>query len=302
MARASDVGTLEPIRLDQIDASPDQNRTVFPADHIESLAASIRASGVLVPIKVRRNGARYLLVAGECRTRAARLAGLEAIPAIVEPAGRDDAASLLETLAENVGRRDPDPVDEGRGYSRALETGAASDADTLARLVGVRPCRVRSRLDLLKLSDVALARVRAGDLRLTYAAAIVGLDGNRQLLALHAYAHVPTPPIDAFRDLCERMRNDQAAEGMDLFDTGSFLKVDEWVASVTEPETPEPAAEGPLGLREAAALLEVPSGTVRKWRERGLFPDPAGAVSGTPYWWAGPVMDWAERTGRKVAA
>ena len=290
---------LERVPLAQIDVSADQNRTVFDERYLGELAASIAENGVLTPISVRPGvEGRFVLVAGECRTRAARLAGLETIPAYVREL--DDASALVGTLVENVARRDPDPIDEAAGYNRALEHGVAPDVAGLARRVGVRASRVETRLALLRLGDLAQARIRTGELKLTYAAAMVGLDANRQLLALHAYAHVPTPPIDAFRLQCERWRDDQSAEGMTLLDADAFLQVDEWsaaVAAATDDEV-NPVDDKPIGVNEIAELFEVRPATVHKWRERGQFIDPSGSVSGTPWWWHSKVMDWAKETGR----
>lgn len=285
------------IPLDKLDASPDQNRTVFDADYLAGLADSIRAHGVLTPVVVRQSGDRFTLVAGECRTRAARMAGLSEIPARVIDVS--DASALLGTLIENVARRDPDPIDEAHGYARALEAGAAASPEELAKSVGVRPARVIGRLSLLSLGDVALERVRVGDLKLTYASAMVGLDPNRQLLALHAYNRVPTPPIDNFRDFCEGLRDAQASEGMSLLDPDAFLQVDSWAADVqARAESPD----APIGVREIAQLLdEVAQSTVHKWAARGIFPPRAGEVSGTPYWRRGVVVDWAVETGRLPA-
>jgi ParB family chromosome partitioning protein len=286
------------VPLELVDASPDQNRTVFDPDKLAGLAQSILANGLLTPIVVRRAGLRFVLVAGERRTRAARSIGLSCLPAHVIESSDHDA--LIGTLVENVSRDDPDPIDEASGYRRAIDAGETPE--TLAGKLGVRVSRVRARLALLELGDLARERVRAGELKLTYAAAMVGLDANRQPLALHAYAHVPTPPIDAFRLLCDRMRDDQAAEGMDLFATDGYLKIEEWVAGLPDSHGAQ-TSDDPVGVREIAAMLAVKPATVHKLRERHAdFPAPAGSVSGTPYWVPSVVTAWAESTGRLIPA
>src|SRR4051812_24535490 len=105
----SDTVELVSVPLELLDASPDQNRSVFDPEYLAGLAQSIRENGVLMPVVVRRAGSRFVLVAGECRTRASRMAGLATIPARVLEA--DDGAALLGTLIENVTRKDPDPID-----------------------------------------------------------------------------------------------------------------------------------------------------------------------------------------------
>src|SRR5438874_11491415 len=102
------------IALDQIRPSPEQMRRHFPADSLRELADSIREHGVLQPILVRRLPDGYELIAGERRWRAARMAGVERIPAIVR---REVAAeeTLLLGLIENLQRENLDPIEEARG-------------------------------------------------------------------------------------------------------------------------------------------------------------------------------------------
>src|SRR6266536_3803910 len=98
---------MEPVDLlplGLIDASPFQPRLAFNDDRLAELAASIRAHGVLQPLLVRRNGSRFELVAGERRLRAPRLAGLDAIPAIIRE--YDDSQAREAGLIENLQRED----------------------------------------------------------------------------------------------------------------------------------------------------------------------------------------------------
>ena len=136
-------GRLRELPLDQIAVNRRQPRRSFPADELEELAASIRALGVVQPVVVRPlqpaapgylpvgtasprgrsppapAGAHYELIAGERRLRAARLAGLDYIPALVRPA--DEVASLEIALAENVAREDLNSIEEAQAYAALVD-------------------------------------------------------------------------------------------------------------------------------------------------------------------------------------
>ena len=111
VAPRDELQELRPIPVDMIDASPHQPRRAFDEDALLALAGSIRARGVLQPVLVRPLASgRYELIAGERRWRAARLAELGSIPAVVRR--HDDAASLEVALIENMAREDLNPVEE----------------------------------------------------------------------------------------------------------------------------------------------------------------------------------------------
>src|SRR5438132_5065544 len=108
------------IAVDQIKPSRQQVRSRFDAEPLGELAESIRMHGVLQPLLVRPLGDGYELIAGERRWRAARLAGLRAVPAVVRSdAGNDE--QLVLGLIENLQRTDLDSVEEARGLSRLIE-------------------------------------------------------------------------------------------------------------------------------------------------------------------------------------
>src|SRR5215468_804071 len=102
------------VPIDQIEVNPHQPRKVFDFTALDELAASIKSSGVIQPIIVRRIGSSYQLIAGERRWRAARQAGLDHIPAIVREA--TDAQSIELALVENLLREDLNPIEEAEAY------------------------------------------------------------------------------------------------------------------------------------------------------------------------------------------
>ncbi len=104
------------IGISQIDPNPVQPRRVFDPERMQELANSIRANGVIQPIVVRPSGGRYQLVAGERRWRAARLAGLELVPVVIQDIPDD---RLLEiTLVENIQREDLNPIETALAFDR----------------------------------------------------------------------------------------------------------------------------------------------------------------------------------------
>jgi ParB/RepB/Spo0J family partition protein len=107
------------VPLDRIEANPDQPRTTWDEAALDDLAASIREHGVLQPVLVRpREGGRYQLVAGERRWRAARRAGLQTVPAMIEEI--DDDTALEIAIIENLQREDLTPLDEAAMYDRMV--------------------------------------------------------------------------------------------------------------------------------------------------------------------------------------
>src|SRR5579864_1767036 len=119
MSREGDAMVPQMIAVDQIRPSHRQVRTRFDAEPLGELAESIRLHGVLQPILVRRLMDGYELIAGERRWRAARLAGLTAVPAVVRSGSADDEQLVLG-LIENLQRTDLDPIEEARGLRRLI--------------------------------------------------------------------------------------------------------------------------------------------------------------------------------------
>ena len=108
------------VSIDLIDPNPDQPRSAFSEESLASLAASIEEVGVLQPLVVRASeGGRFVLIAGERRLRASRLAGLEEVPILVRDPS--DAGSLTEALIENLQREDLSPLEEAAAYQQLVE-------------------------------------------------------------------------------------------------------------------------------------------------------------------------------------
>ena len=126
-------GTPRELPVGEIGPNPFQPRTRFDDAALKELAASIKATGVLQPVLVRRHADGYQLVAGERRLRAAQLAGLEKIPAILRAV--DDREMMELALIENVQREDLNPIDEAKAY-KALVSSVGLTHDQLSERVG----------------------------------------------------------------------------------------------------------------------------------------------------------------------
>jgi len=153
---------LRSLPVELIVPNPRQPRRAFDESTLEALAASLRERGVLQPVLVRPvAGGTYELVAGERRWRAAQIAGLESIPALVRE--RDDAQALEAALIENMAREDLNPVEEARACAALVE-----ELGLTREVVGLRVGRSRvavsNLLRLLDLPDAALAALERGEL------------------------------------------------------------------------------------------------------------------------------------------
>ncbi len=153
---------LRELPLELIVPNPHQPRTVFEESALAGLAESIKVRGILQPVLVRPvPGGTYELIAGERRWRAAGLARLETVPAIVRH--RDDAASLEMALVENMAREDLNPIDEARACAALTEELGLSREQVGAR-VGRSRVAVSNLIRLLDLPDEAIGAIEAGQL------------------------------------------------------------------------------------------------------------------------------------------
>ncbi len=172
-----------PARLpvDAIDPNPIQPRTVFNSERLSELADSIKSNGVIQPLLVRRHGTRFQLVAGERRWRAAKLAGLETVPVVVQDISDDH---LLEiTLVENIQREDLNPIEVAQAFERMIRELNLSH-DEVAMRTGKDRTTVTNTLRLLRLPASVKQLLAEHRLSMGHARAILGLpteDFQRQV-------------------------------------------------------------------------------------------------------------------------
>jgi len=172
---------LAEVAVDLIDANPFQPRRTFSADKLKELADSIRASGVVQPVLLRRADERYQLIAGERRLRAARLAGLTAIPAVVREIGDRDALELA--LTENLLREDLNPIEAAQGYALLQQKHGLSHEEIAERL-GLDRSTVTNTLRLLRLPPEVQQMITEGAISAGHARALLGLESAAAQLQL----------------------------------------------------------------------------------------------------------------------
>lgn len=173
----------EMIRISEI-APREQPRKTFEREALETLAESIANYGVLQPILVRESTTvegMYEIIAGERRWRAARMAGLSEIPAVVFSG--DDLKAAQVALIENIQREDLNPVEEAMGYDSLIERFGLTQ-DEVAKQVGKSRSAVTNMLRLLALPDEVLELLRDGELSTGHARTLLGLNNEEDMLPL----------------------------------------------------------------------------------------------------------------------
>lgn len=166
------------LRMAEIDPKADQPRRNFDAEALSQLADSITANGILQPILVRETGERYEIIAGERRFRAARLAGLSEIPALVLEA--DDEAAAKYALIENLQREDLNPYEEAAAIRKLMDEYGLSQ-EQVAGSIGRSRSAVANALRLLDLPEDAVKLVTDGTLSAGHARTLLGLLDKGQI-------------------------------------------------------------------------------------------------------------------------
>jgi ParB family transcriptional regulator, chromosome partitioning protein len=231
------------IPIANIQPNPLQPRSVFDSTRLEELANSIETHGIIQPLLVRRKGANYELIAGERRLRAAKLAGLAEVPAIVQDHADDRILEIA--LIENIQREDLNPIETAQALER-LHTEMHLSHEEIAARTGKDRTTITNLIRLLRLPREVQLLVAERRLSMGHARAILGL----------------TNP-----DLQLQMAEKAAAQGF------SVRQVERLVKKVNEPREP---SEKPLqdpNIKAAVAELEATLGTrvriIEKSDERG---------------------------------
>lgn len=180
---SSDEGALKSIPIAQISRNPFQPRQEFNAEELSELQESIRATGLLQPITVRRRVGRdgFELIAGERRLRAATTLGWKEIPAIIKEI--DDRTLLTLALVENLQRTDLNPIEEGEGYHRLADEFGLTQQQ-IAETVGKDRSTVANMLRLLQLPDRARQLLQEGQLTMGHAKVLLGLEDAEKIVSL----------------------------------------------------------------------------------------------------------------------
>ncbi|MGZ3688017.1 MAG: ParB/RepB/Spo0J family partition protein [Bdellovibrionota bacterium] len=161
--------------LDEIQTNPYQPRREFNEEAIDELAQSIRVSGIIQPLVVRRVANGYELIAGERRLRASKKAGLKQVPIVIRKTTDREALELA--LVENIQRQDLNCVDEALAYFQLVQDFSLTQEE-VAQRVGKDRASVANHLRLLRLPEAILEDLKKGALTLGHGKALLGLEEN----------------------------------------------------------------------------------------------------------------------------
>ncbi|WP_439694741.1 ParB/RepB/Spo0J family partition protein [Mucilaginibacter sp. AW1-7] len=184
-AEVSSLGSVNEIRLDEIEVNPFQPRTDFDELALNELADSIKLQGLIQPITVRRiNAHKYQLISGERRFRASKLAGLTQLPAYVRTA--NDQQMLEMALIENIQRENLNAIEVALSFQRMIEE-CNLKQEELGDRVSKNRSTVTNYLRLLKLPPSIQASIRDGALTMGHAKALINIDDPAKQLYLHQH-------------------------------------------------------------------------------------------------------------------
>lgn len=181
MEEESKENSIQMISMGLIDPSQNQPRKKFDLDALDQLASSIRSVGVIQPILLTPNGKRYTIVAGERRWRAARMAELTEIPAIVREV--EDIQRMEMSLIENIQRTDLNPMEEAQAIHQLMEK-CGTTQEQVAQRLGKSRSAVANLLRMLNLPKEVSDLVASGELSEGHARALLGADTPDDIISL----------------------------------------------------------------------------------------------------------------------
>ena len=174
LTQLENLSSIVNVELDRIKANPDQPRKHFPDESLRELADSIRQKGIIQPILAEEQlDGTYVIIAGERRYRAARIAGLTEVPVISQDFSEDEKLEIA--LIENIQREDLNPIDEARALQRALDH-SGNTQDELAKRLGKSRSAIANTLRLLRLDDGMQQAISDGTLTAGHARALLSID------------------------------------------------------------------------------------------------------------------------------
>jgi ParB family chromosome partitioning protein len=198
------------VDIDLIDPSPFQPRTRFVEAALDELAQSIRSSGIIQPLVVRKVGARYQLIAGERRWRAAQRAQLLRVPAVLREVGDEQALEL--TLVENIQREDLNPIEQARAFERLMDQFHLTQ-DEVATRTGKDRATVANSVRLLSLDEAFLEWIEEGKITAGHGRALLAIADPKLRLDL---AHKASKGKLTVRQLERMARRRGRARGTQL--------------------------------------------------------------------------------------
>lgn len=235
------------VALDKITAAGDQPRKTFEEGAMKELAASIMLHGVVTPVILRRlpGGERYELVAGERRCRAAKIAGLKTVPAVIREYGDEEKSEIA--LIENIQRRDLTPIEEARAYVTLMEAYGLTQ-EKLSLRVGRSRSLIANLVRLLELPPVAVEALEAGTLTVGNARPILAIAGEENRIAAAEEIIAKGLSARAAEALCNRIAAMEKRAGEEK----------------KEKENPSLAGADELFLKESEDRLKLYLGTMAR--------------------------------------
>lgn len=198
------------LSLSMIHANPMQPRTVFQADRLEELAASIRANGIIQPIVVRQHNDGYQIIAGERRWRAAKLAGVTEVPVVVQDVA--DPRMLELALIENIQREDLNPIETAHAYDR-LSRELGLSHEEIGRRTGKDRTSITNIVRLLKLPKEVQLLVAEHRLTMGHARAILGLPDATTQIQIAEKAAAQNLSVRQVEALVQELTSERPREG-----------------------------------------------------------------------------------------
>ena len=207
---AVEKGPYQLLPIYKVEPNPGQPRQDFDEEELQALAESISVHGIIQPLTVREtSNGYYQIIAGERRWRAARIANLTEIPAVIIEA--DDRKAMELALIENLQRQDLNPVEEAQGYDTLIKEYGLTQEETAARVGKSRPA-VANALRLLGLCPEVLERLRNGELTAGHARAILSIKSDKKQMEAAQKIIALGLSVRQAELLCKNMTREPAPE------------------------------------------------------------------------------------------
>lgn len=208
---ARGTSAINDVPLDKITPNPDQPRTTFDEAALEELAASIRELGIIQPLSLRKTGPdSYQIIAGERRFRAARLAGLESVPAYVRTA--NDAELTEMALIENIQREDLNAIEIALTFKKLIDQYDLTQ-ERLSERIGKKRATIANFLRLLKLPSEVQLGLRDKRVDMGHARALLGIDDPRVQLKIYKEILRDGLSVRKVEELAKAWQQGQEAQG-----------------------------------------------------------------------------------------
>lgn len=193
------------IPLDQISPNPEQPRTTFDEEALDELATSIRELGIIQPLSLRKVGPdSYQIIAGERRFRAARIAGLDAVPAYIRTANETELTEMA--LIENIQREDLNAIEIALAYEHLLEKSAMTQEKVAERVGKSRPA-IANYLRLLKLPAQVQMALQKKEIDMGHARALLSLDSPSLQLKVFREIQKNDYTVRRVEEVCKQLKN-----------------------------------------------------------------------------------------------